>query len=1073
MKRFTCPLIALLLLALPAVGAPGLVAHEPASAVFGEPASTTQRAPLAPREGEATRLWIKIGPSFSYDAVAIYFTTDGSDPQGSRGIPQPGTRVLLSFGPDIKVGFVRNEGSDDWWVADLPIFTRLYATNVRYRIGAWQSQSGDPEVFAGDNNVYDYTTLLAWPGSGSGTPSPEDGYPNLHFWKEEAVAGNNYINVMLDQNGSIYDVYYPSAGAVNGISTKNEGYDAPEEHPAGLVAEQRGQMHMNQAFLGLRPTNPGDGSGLTYWLTNQQGADYQGVSQQWLSDDSNVVRTTQTLAVNGNDVTVVQTDFAPKGVVFPTDNGGNPNRGLMIKRVELTNNDASPVELNVYFFADWALNGGDQFDGTFTDAPRGAMVGFDTSQRFANAVGEYNPTTFSDYEKNVSVYLAAAMRVSDFVGAASGTPATDFWSDTSADQGVGWLGSKVTLAPGETREIAVLIVGGFDDFAGAVDTYAFQQAPVIDWFLGTNLQAIESDTHAYWQTWLAAGVGFASPDPAYTRLLKRGLLGTALHLDGKNGGIIAGMHNGAYPFVWPRDGAWAAITLARAGFVDEAKEIVRFLRDITFRDVEGWGRLGFWKQKYTTDGYTIWANPQVDETSCFPWMTRYIYDVEGDVGFLDLNYDAVFDAGLASSQDSTVDGQLRYEDAVDLMFSMNLWEDTFDVTIYANASVVRGLEDAAAIAGILDQEVCPGGPGTCNYHNDKALFEQRAADIRGGLDARLDWNGENTDISQLGITYPFEIYPAGSPRPQLVLDRINGFQPDTFGNFHPLVQTGGVPEWTGLVDRYWGDSYWAGGPWFLTTLWFGAYHAERQDVAPGKADIDLHKQKIDLLLPNLGPMGFGAEQIAPDSALKYPGQTDYRLQTAYPNAWESMSFLADAVMLFLGFDPDMPGETLRVRPKLPSDWSWMEYSNLTLGSHRIDVRVEEDADGATHTFTNNTADNLLFDTVLRIPTTEFPCEVRINGVPTPFAHDPAIGAVAVNGQLATGFGSTTTVTVRYTLRADINADGGVDVFDFSDLAANFGIAAGATRAQGDTDGDGDVDVFDFSNVAAQFGQACP
>jgi hypothetical protein len=38
-----------------------------------------------------------------------------------------------------------------------------------------------------------------------------------------------------------------------------------------------------------------------------------------------------------------------------------------------------------------------------------------------------------------------------------------------------------------------------------------------------------------------------------------------------------------------------------------------------------------------------------------------------------------------------------------------------------------------------------------------------------------------------------------------------------------------------------------------------------------------------------------------------------------------------------------------------------------------------------------------------------------------------------------------------------------------DLAANFGAGPGATREQGDLTGDGFVDVFDFGELAADFG----
>jgi beta-glucanase (GH16 family) len=52
---------------------------------------------------------------------------------------------------------------------------------------------------------------------------------------------------------------------------------------------------------------------------------------------------------------------------------------------------------------------------------------------------------------------------------------------------------------------------------------------------------------------------------------------------------------------------------------------------------------------------------------------------------------------------------------------------------------------------------------------------------------------------------------------------------------------------------------------------------------------------------------------------------------------------------------------------------------------------------------------------------------------------------------------------------DVNGDGVTDVFDFGELAANFGAGPDATRAQGDVTGDGVVDVFDFGEIAGDFG----
>src|SRR5262249_43312740 len=222
------------------------------------------------------------------------------------------------------------------------------------------------------------------------------------------------------------------------------------------------------------------------------------------------------------------------------------------------------------------------------------------------------------------------------------------------------------------------------------------------------------------------------------------------------------------------------------------------------------------------------------------------------------------------------------------------WEDQYNFFAYSNANVVRGLRDAAAIATLQ------GNAG------DAADFTNRANTIKSGLDDWLNDNNEVTDISQLGIVYPFGVYTPTEPLAVRYIDRMNGGFPDTSGQSHPLVNFTNRYGWLDLINRYWGDGYWGNGgssspwgagPWFLSTLWYGLYYAERQDYTSGKGDIDNHRYRIDLLLSKLGPDGLAAEQIAPHcgdtcpatdcpncGSELYPGQTDFLLETAWPNA---------------------------------------------------------------------------------------------------------------------------------------------------------------------------------------------
>ncbi len=1001
MKR--CGLLAFVLLqfflltALKAGATASFVEHVPGFQVYGEAAGVTERSVAGPvRESDTITLWAKIGYSFYYTDVAVYYTTDGTTPAGSRGVGTGTTQVLRSSNGGVT--FVRNQPASpaniDWWKATLPAAAQTYGATIKYQIGAWYAGTNTgPEVFAAQNNstTYTYTVLLAWPGSGSPNANYAAGYPNVHFWKEEAVAGNGYLNAQIDQNGSLYDLYFPSAGCIEGMGTKNEGYyGGLDTFPPSLMAGQRGQMNINQGMAGIQI------AGKTYWQSNENGSDWSGVAQSY-AGDTNVVATSSNLVAAGANIHLDQYDFAPVGIDYPTDSGNVKQvKGLYVKRFLLTNNQTAAQTVNFYYYCSFALNGGGNYEGMFNDTGLGAMIAYDNTQRMTSASGEYNPTTFANYNKNLSLYLGAALKLCDSVNSAAGTPATDSWADSSSDQKQGWIGMKVTLPPGQTQEIDLQFVGGYDNFAGATQTYSYQMLPPFLWFLTNSMNDIQTQTAAYWQNWLASGTTVSTPDAKYNSLFKRGLLGTALHLDAKSGGVVAGMHNGAYPFVWPRDAVYAAITLDRTGHTTEAANVYGFLNSTAYRGDESWGK-GFFYQKYSTDGYQIWTAPQVDETAAVPWGVFYHYNVTGDSGFLSTNYTMTHDAAYAMSSNSALDNRMYYDSPNKLMHSMNVWEDSFDDFLYSNAGVERGLRDAANIANLMGQS------------GDSNLFSTRADAIHQGIIARATWDGENTDISQLGLVYPFAMFAPNDPLVTHILDRMNGAATDRNNANHPLTHATG--EFAGLIDRYYGDSYWNGGPWFLSTAWYGLTYAKKQDVEAGTADIDLHKSKVDLLIGKLGPIGFGAEQIAPSGSLLYPGQSDFALQAAWPNAWESMSTLVDAIMVFLDPSFKASANTLTLAPKLPSAWPSATFNNVKIGASSLNITLAANANAVTHTITNLSGKALNVADAVRFPASWTSPVVTVNGASAAYTLDSAASRALLTAPLTPKANAQTVIQV--------------------------------------------------------------
>jgi len=1063
-------MLALVAFASTAIAQPSSVEHTPATQTFNQASGITQREPDVPRDGEAVDLYLRVSFQFTYDRVCVYYTTDGSEPSGSFGSPTGTTQVLRN---DLgSVNFLYNEssgGTRDWWKATLPAGTRSYGQTIKYKLSAWKPFVGS-EVFANGGASYAFTNKIAWPGAGAGQANPAAGYPPVTFWKEEAIFGNTYTAGQLDQNGTVYDFHFPTPGGVNGVGTRNEGYvDGVDTFPAGLPSGWRGQMHLNQAMPGIRV------DGVTHWLSNPNGVSFQNVQQAYVND-SNTIATSQRLFQAGSDINVQQYDFAPIGVTFPNDGGGNPQRHIYIKRLILTNNGVSTKTAYVYWYVDPAINGGDDYDSMFVDPSKAAMVAYDNTYRVVTGTGtgftspnEYNPTTLGGYEKNKSLYLASAMKVLNSSGAIQ-TTATDFWRDSSSDNGQGWMGAPVTLPPGQNVEVDFIMAGGVDNFAGATGTYTFALSNVIQWFYNTSISGLQNTTDAYWSNWLNSGVTVTTPDADVNKVMRRGLLATALHCDAVNGGVIAGFHNGAYPYVWPRDAVYAAITLARTGHLTEARNVYEWMKNTTYRDFEPWGRKGFWKQKYSTDGYVIWGAPQIDETAVFPWGVYYQYLMTADASVLSSYVEQVRDSVQSMTRDSS-DSRLRYEEAYNLVYSNNVWEDSYDTFIYSNANIVKGLRDAGSIFSAM---------GLSSEANDAV---NKANTVKAGLDGRLDWDGENTDISQLGIVYPFQVYAPTDFRSARVIDRINGVKKkfnNTYCCSEPLINYSGQHQDT--INRYWGDGYWNGGPWFLSTLWYGLFYAERADYTSGTGDIDNHKYRLDLMIDRLGPAGLGAEQISYNNSLLYP---NFVLQTAWPNAWESMSTLVDSVMAFLDFAPDAPSNTFRIDPKLPSDWTTMTFNNVTLvhtpSGHTHKVRVEvindEPSTSVTVNLTNLSGFAVNADVNPRIPSGQPAklgvCSVSVNGSPllagVDYTHDPSTGRVDIAPQaLATGANAVTSIVVTYGISADVTGDGQLDLADFFQFLGDFD----TTSPGADIDGVPGVDLGDFFAFLGAFDQNC-
>jgi GH15 family glucan-1,4-alpha-glucosidase len=839
-------------------------------------------------------------------------------------------------------------------------------------------------------NNYTYTaSAMPWPGGATGG-YPSDPAANIHHFKEQAVIGNGYILCMLDLNGSLYDIYFPSVGARYGSGTANEGYRGPQEFPycGSLDAQANGQMNVINGMGGIGLSRGGTNS--IHWLKNQVGTDYTNIGQKWQSDDVNVVYTTNKLNITSHNILVQQYDFVPSTNALPViSDGTRTNYGVYVKRFLLTNLESTTNTVDFYYDVNFNVKGANMDDAMYWETTVGgtnynAMIVYDNTARTVTGTGcnpngygdngfgafdaakNYNPTSFGTYDRNASVYFATVMKLVTNTVSGLGLPADGSWRDhTGSDNQEGWIGKRITIPPGETNEVDVMIVGSWDDSAGQTGTHNFWGRRMISWFYTNNIAGVQSTTEGYWSNWVNSGVTVDFPGTYYDRLWKRQLLVAATHQDAVNGSIIAGSHNGAYPYCWPRDGAYAAITFARTGHTNEALNFIHFLRDVAYRDTDtGIGDKGFFYQKYTTDGYQVWTAAQVDETASVPWALFYIYSITGDSNFLTNNWNLAYTSGRASSEDSTISPSgLYFDDTYNLMYANNVWEDQNMLTLYGNSAVVRGLYDAANIAGIT---------GNSSW---STTFSNRAANIRdNGMVPRINVNVEAADISLLGLTIPYEVFAPTNSVMTNIVEKIHGRQGSAGGSyFDNLVETSaGI---AGLLRRYNRkttspsslDDYWNGEAWFLASSWYAEYFSRWQDYVPGKQMITTNLYILNLLTNMMDNIMIGAEQVAPDGSQKYTG---FRLQTSWPNLWEADTTMVDQMSMFLDYKPHATNNTCYFAPKLPVGWDRIAYNNMMFRNQRFDIAIAE-TNVSPQTTTN------VITTVNKKNTGDFNCDIYL------------------------------------------------------------------------------------------------
>ncbi|MGE5672434.1 MAG: glycoside hydrolase family 15 protein [Mycobacterium leprae] len=364
-----------------------------------------------------------------------------------------------------------------------------------------------------------------------------------------------------------------------------------------------------------------------------------------------------------------------------------------------------------------------------------------------------------------------------------------------------------SIAPGGTASVTLYMTLG-SSMAGVTDeANRFQAESAAHW---------QAEAAQWWQQWLAGGHAIATGSERLDALYRRSLITLKQLADERGGGFIAGPEvdpqnqlSGGYAYCWGRDAAYMTTAMDEAGFHDETAAF--FLRWAA-RAQEPSGAL---LHRHYVDGTLApsWGMLQIDEGASILFGAWRHFELTGNREFVRAFWPAIVRGA---------DYLISYRDEATGLpgHSIDLWEKRDAIHSYSSSAVYAGLVGAARMAEAIGED---GARYAAEAEVIKAAISEHlwsAAEGRfirtKGLIAtgpaepgRKDLaQADMADISLLGVTFPFGVFPADDERVRSTA---------------AVLEAALAVPGTGAVYRYPGDQYIGGHPWLICSLWLAIY----------------------------------------------------------------------------------------------------------------------------------------------------------------------------------------------------------------------------------------------------------
>ena len=533
------------------------------------------------------------------------------------------------------------------------------------------------------------------------------------------------------------------------------------------------------------------------------------------------------------------------GIELEVNDSVYHTKNIFIRKIKATNISQTPRQIRLFFTQDFHINGYEAGDTAFFEPNIGAIVHY-KGKRYFLVGGASGGKGFHQYAVG---YKEVESREGTWKDCEDGELSGNAVAQGAVDSAVSF---QLEIPPGGYGVAHYWIACGTSlGEVSALDA-------VVKGF-GVEQMLLEGEN--YWSAWLnrlQLDLNVVPKDAA--RLFKRSLLLMRAHLDAHGGFLasldsdIIGIHRDTYSYVWPRDGALAALAFTSAGFTDVAARFFGFCNRVIGDD-------GFFKHKYLPDGSvgSTWhalidssgklqLPIQEDETASVLYALWKCYEKAGDIEFVTKVYDRLVV--------KAADFLMNYRDPDTHLpkATFDEWEEKVGVFTSTVAGVCAALDAAAKFARVFydssRQAVLLEASAQTKEAMIKHLYDPtRKCFIKGILP-----NGERdlTLDSSVTTVFAYEVLDAKDIRVKNTMDAL-------ISNLWVKTDVGGLARYQN--DRYRRVSPdLPGNPWVISTLRLARWYiasADSQNSLTKAMDI------LDWATKHALPSGALPEQLDP------------------------------------------------------------------------------------------------------------------------------------------------------------------------------------------------------------------